>query len=103
MVKEGLAVVLGGSEQGGTGTDRVARLDRSLTLLNQLVGEALPGPVPTVTIPWSDLSGDLQALAHVGHPGVGFTDGALELSVEVDVIKKQFHVNSSRTLTSGRR
>src|SRR6478735_12119468 len=74
---------------------------RCLALLGQVRREAGPGPVPAVAVTGSDLPGDGQALAHVGHARIGLADTALELAVEILVIEIQLHDVSPRSACDG--
>jgi hypothetical protein len=86
-----LPEVLGSPQQGAAGADPVACRQRCLALLGQVRREAGPGPVPAIAVTGSDLPGDGQALAHVGHARIGLADTALELAVEILVIEIQLH------------
>jgi hypothetical protein len=81
VIEECLPEVLGSPQQDAAGADPVACRQRGLALLGQVRREAGPGPVPAVAVTGSDLLGDGQALAHVGHARIGLADTALELAL----------------------
>ena len=92
MPEERLAVVLRRSEVQAGRADGVACGEGTVGLLHQPVGEARPRGVPAVAVAWCDLRRDVQALAHVGHPGVALCDAALQLAVERRVVEEQLHL-----------
>lgn len=91
MEEERLPEVLRSPQIGAACADPVSGLGRLIGLADQAGCETRPALVPAIPVTRGDLLGDGQALPDIGHPRIGLADTALQLAVERDVIKIEFH------------